>query len=739
MWLLPSAAVAVGLGSAAGIGRPRFAVALLAVTAVLISAALISRGPRAFAIAIVAIGTASASSAAIRSGAAADALLPMLKGRTVDVCGTVRGLRARSVEIRTETVTAAEKRWRTGEALRITAPNARRFGPGSRVCGRGRIAAPRDQRTEPPLLVARSVRSRGTGSPIRAAASRLRERFSEAALRALPRTQAGLLLGMTEGDVALIDAATMDDFRTTGLAHLVAVSGSNVAVVLACIMVLARSLIRHHRWLRVAVCLPPLVFFAFVTGLEPSVLRATVTAVIALVVTAEGRRSDGIRIASASFIVLVLASPELLVHPGFQLSFAATLGLILWAQPISQRIERRLPPGGVSSAVAMCIATTVAAQVAAAPLLAWHFGRIPVVGGLANLIVAPLAPVVMVGGSIALGVACIVPGMSVAPVLLRLLLDVILWSSHTFARLPLASIDASIVGGAALISALIASIGTSRRMRVASLAFLVAATGVLIGGRSAGTSCSGPEVVALDVGQGTAVLLRTDEVAVLVDGGPASGGVVSDLAAQGVDRLDAAFVSHPHADHTEGVVAVLDRLEVGRVLGPVTIGWRKGAEVVRAAERAKVPVSHVAAGEEFAFAADLRIEVLSPEAGPTPTFDEEQVHGHSLVLRARIGDATVLLPGDVGAAEEGRLVDADVAAAILVAPHHGSKDMDPRFFDAVDPELTVVTVGEHNRYGHPAPEAMREYTSHGSVVRTDEDGTISLCVVGEGVEVTTAR
>ncbi len=573
---------------------------------------------------------------------------------------------------------------------------------------------------------------------IRLAAGAVRARFSEVAQHALPRTQAGLLLGMTEGDVRLLDEGTIEDFRTTGLAHLVAVSGSNVAVVLVIVMLLARALIPRSRWLRGVVAVPPLIFFAFLTGLEPSVLRAVVTAGVALAVTAGGRLPDAIRLASVAFVLLVLATPELMFHPGFQLSFAATLGLILWARPLSERLERALPGGPLWTLLAVAVGTTVAAQLAAAPLLAWHFGRIPAVGGIANLLVAPLAPVVMIGGLVTLGLASVVSALDWLPATLRLVLDAILLSAQWFARAPAASLGMSVVAAFAVTSALALLAARSARARGAAAAcavlFGAASAGQMIGG----PACAGSSIVALDVEQGTAILLRSGGSAVLVDGGPDEGGVVYDLEEFGVNKLDAAFVSHPHADHTEGVARALERLDVGRVIGPVTLPWRKGGEVIAAARRAGVPVSDTAAGDVFSFG-DMRMEVVFPPPGPLPAYAEDEVHAHSLVLRAEVGGVTALLPGDIGVREEEEMMGEDVTAEVFVAPHHGSKDLSPEFVDLVDPKLTLVSVGADNRYGHPAPEALAAYARHGNVFRTDKDGSVMVCLNDTSAEVTTTR
>lgn len=744
MLTVVAAAGAVAAGTALGLGRGALAFPLTVSTlASLVAAAAVRRHRTAALVTVLlALGAGAGASASWRTQGSSAALLPSLAQRrvVVEACGGVRLRRPRSVEIQADVVEASGGTWSTREPLRVGGSRTRSLYPGRRICARGPLSPPRPGRKEAPLLSARDLRPAGTASRIRLAAAGVRREFSEAAQRALPRTQAGLLLGMTDGDVELMDERTTEMFRTTGLAHLVAVSGSNVAVVLVIVMLLSRALIPRGRWLRVLVASPVLVFFAFLTGLEASVLRAVFTAGVALAVTADGRTADAVRISSFAFVALVLTSPELLFHPGFQLSFGATVGLIAWARPLTERIERRLPPGRVWSAAAAAAATTVAAQAAVAPLLAWHFGRLPALGGVANLLVAPLAPVVMVGGSVTLGLASVAPALQWLPATMRLPLDAILLAARRFSEVPAASLGADVVAGLAVTAALATLLAPRGRARVAAATALVAAVAVTAGGAAArgGGLCPGAAAHALDVGQGTAVVLRTGDRSILVDGGPHPGGVVGDLQDVGIDSLDALFVSHGDADHAQGAADVLGRLEVDEVIGPEALPQGEGAEVVRAARRADVPVVVAAAGDSFDFGEELRVDVLWPAPGEVPVIEGEDLNAYSLVLRAHIGDATMLLPGDIGADEGAELVSEDVASPVLVAPHHGSKDLDGGFVEAVAPRLTVVTVGE-NRYGHPTPEAMEAYARHGSIFRTDEDGRVSICFRDDGVEVVTER
>jgi competence protein ComEC len=545
---------------------------------------------------------------------------------------------------------------------------------------------------------------------------------------------------MTDGDVALIDDATTRDFRTTGLAHLVAVSGYNVAVFLALVMLFVRAIAPRGRWLRVALAVPALVVFAFLTGLEPSVLRATVSAGVALAVVAGGRTTEALRSIAFAFVVLILASPEMLFDPGFQLSFGATLGIVVGSEPISARLLRILPDSRIGRAVAVGLGTTIAAQVSVAPLLAWHFGRIPGIGAFANVVAIPLAGLVMVGGMFTLSAASVTRFMDWAPAMMRLPLDAILASAHGFARLPAASIALSTLAAVAVTAALVVAFSRSARVRVCSAALAVVCVGV-VGGRSVARSgCDAPAVDALDIGQGTAVLLRTPGHAVLVDAGPADGGVVRQLKTLGVGRLDAIVVTHSHIDHALGAVSALRELEVGRVLGPPELRWAAGAQVIRAASVAGVPFEALVAGDAFDAGDALHVDVLWPEGEDPPPFDEDLVDRYSLVVRARLAAVGVLLPGDIRAEQQSELAeDGDVAAPILIAVHHGSKNLDAGFVEAVDPALTLVTVGAQNPYGLPAPEAIRAYSRHGRVFRTDQDGHVSVCVGDGRAEVMTER
>ncbi len=733
------AAICVGAGTAIGFGRPWLAVGSAIVVFVAVVGVVVFRRVL-FIGACIALVFASSASAAWRTAASSEALAPKLATTkaVVRACGVVDELGPHSVRLQIDRIVRRSQGWRVREPLRVSGRGAGKAHVGERVCATGGLRTARAGRDEPPLLVADTLDRLGTGSRLRSWSAAVRARYSDVAAHALPRKQAGLLLGMTDGDTALIDTSTTEDFRTTGLAHLVAVSGYNVAVFLAIVMVLVRFLVPRGRWLRIAAALPALVFFAFLTGLQPSVLRATVSAGIALVVGAGGRRADALRAASLAFALLILLAPEMLFTVGFQLSFGATLGIILWGEALASKILARSDARFVRAA-ASGLGTTVAAQIAVAPLLAWHFGRIPGLGGFANIVAIPLGGFVMLGGMATLTAASVFRVFAWAPATMRLPLDVILGSAHAFARIPAASLSMSVVAACAITAALAAFAVRSTRVRAASVGLAVVLFGASGGRAIGGPSCPGAFVAALDVGQGSAVLLHDGSHSVLVDTGPAAGGVVDQIRATGVNAIDAIYITHSHIDHALGAIDVLRRMRVGHLYGPAELVWQSGAQVIGEARRAGVPFDPVAEGDAIDAGA-IHVEVLWPSDRDLETFSQDAIDASSLVLKATIDGDRVLLPGDIRSPQQIALAAyEDVSAAVLVAPHHGSKDLDPAFPAAVGARMTLITVGQPNPYGLPAPEAVRSYAARGPVFRTDEDGRVLVCVDGADLQVMEQR
>lgn len=610
---------------------------------------------------------------------------------------------------------------------------------GQPVSGSGLLdALPRPAKEFEGYLLSRGVTAQlrvfdlvATGPPTNPAlglANAVREGFRRGTGAALSEREAGLLRGLAIGDTEDMDPELEEDFRATGLTHLLAVSGSNVALVVVPTLALTAHLgIRRSG--RVATAAAVLGLFALVTRWEPSVLRATAMAAIGLAAMWTGRpRRVGPALALA-VLVLLVADPPLATSVGFQLSVAATAGLASMAGPLASRL--RVLPRPVAAAAA----ATIAAQVAVTPLLLLRFGAVPTVTLLANVLAFPAVAVALFLGTGAAAVALLwLPAGEVVGRLAEIPLGYLIALADGMARFPLPTVTGG-VGIAAVgvaVAALVAwRLRRGRSPRTAATAVVVVAAVAWSSAPGAGPPAS-LTVTFLDVGQGDAAVIRTPEGAtVLIDAGPDPHQVATDLAALGVRRIDLAVATHAHADHVGGFPAVLARYPVQRLLEPGCPG--DSPLYVRSLDAARdegVPVRHPRGGQRVAVGR-LHIDVLGPDrcshGGSSPNDD-------SLVLRVTYGPAVVLFPGDAEVpAQQDLLSDGDpVRAAVLKVPHHGGDTSEPAFLAAVGAAVGVVSVGP-NDYGHPHPDVVSLLRERGVLLyRTDRAGDITVTFAADG-------
>jgi DNA internalization-related competence protein ComEC/Rec2 len=541
-----------------------------------------------------------------------------------------------------------------------------------------------------------------------------------------PDREAGLLLGLSLGDDSMLDPALGRDFRASGLSHLLVVSGGNVAMVLAPILALA-SVLHLSRWPRFALGLGVVVFFVVLTGAEPSVLRAGVMAGLTLFGVLLGRpRSTGTILAAGVFGLVVL-DPALVWSVGFQLSVAATAGMVALATPLADRI--RFPP----RPVALAAGATFAAQIGVTPVLLFHFHEVPTSTLLANVLAFPA-----VAPGMLLGLAAAGAGMVWLP-LGRLLAAVALVPlryletlADRAARAPVPWITGG--GMATLVVGLLIAAGfawwvrSGRRLPRPLLLGVIALAPALVwsGALSSGPP-SGLTVRFFDVGQGDGALLTSPGgVAILVDGGPDPARVAMELAALGVKRLDVVVASHPHADHVVGLPTVLSRIPVGLLLEPgCPDDSPDGLALADAIEAEDVAVRRPRAGDVLAVG-DVRLEILSPDRCWNGT--ESDTNNDAIVVRASLGEDSVLFATEPEEPAQQVLLDSgvDLTADVLKVPHHGAATSLESFFAAVDSEVAVVSVGE-NTYGHPVPEVLEWIRATGAeVLRTDVGGDVTV-------------
>ncbi|MDX6583497.1 MAG: competence protein ComEC [Solirubrobacterales bacterium] len=576
---------------------------------------------------------------------------------------------------------------------------------------------------------------------------RVRDRAQEALSSGTPPASAALLRGFVLGQDDRIDAGTVDEFKRSGLAHLLAVSGQNVvllAILAAALLSVAGAPIRA----RLLAILALIVVYVLVTGAGPSIQRAGVMGAAGVAAALAGRPRSRWYILLLAVAVTLGLNPRAAGDVGWQLSFAAVVGILLVCAPLA-RLLAGPDPRPPRRALAEAAALTISATLATAPLISLQFGVVSVVSLPANLAaVVAEAPVMWLGMLAA--AAGQLPWLPVEPItwLAGLLAAYIAQVAAWFARPGWAQVEIGVAGAGAL-AATYALLGggvvltlrwsarrrglspvparRARRRLALGLAACLAAAAALLPAPASESANPRPglRVSVLDVGQGDAILLQpADGEPVLVDAGPAEAGVAAELDARGIDGLAALFVTHADADHSGGAPDVLGAIGARHLLfcraDPRTIG---------AARAAGVETTRVGSG--FALrSGDLRMRVL----WPPPRAVRERVatgppNALSLVLLARWHRFRILLTGDAEA-ELAPVHPGDVD--VLKLAHHGSADAGlPALLAEAAPELAVISVGEHNPYGHPAPATLAALERAGvPVARTDVDGEITISVGG---------
>ena len=546
---------------------------------------------------------------------------------------------------------------------------------------------------------------------------------------------AGIVLGEDEG----LGQDLQDDFRASGLYHLLAVSGQNVMYIAFGLLGLGWLLGLSRLVVELGV-LAAILGYVMAVGWQPSVVRAGVAGALASLAWLAARPRDRWHFLAVGALVLLAWMPATLLEPGFQLSFAAVAGIFV-AVP---RIQRRLEGYPVPRPLGDVLALSLACGLATAPIAWLHFGAVPLYTVPANVLAAPVVAPLLGLGLIAAALEPVAPSAALALAWLNGWLAAYLaWCARFVAGLPFAQLTAgwSLVGLALIVLGSFAVARLRRPLRVAVVAAALAAVlltaGVVLGRQPALPAPTGLRVVFLDVGQGDAVLLQVPEGNVLVDQGPPEARVGRQLRQLGVRRLAALVLTHPQRDHVGGAADVLRRLKVDVVLDPGLVSESPDQAAALAAARTRsVPVRIVRAGSEFRLGR-LRLRMLWPvEPGP-PGADPND---YAVVMLASYGATDLVLPADAESNVTSRLSIS--AVEVLKVAHHGSADEGlPGLLDELEPHVAVISVGGGNDYGHPRSSTLGALAQVPELrlFRTDDDGRVVLESDGRAMRVTSER
>lgn len=557
-----------------------------------------------------------------------------------------------------------------------------------------------------------------------------------------------LLKGMVLGDDREVPGEVIEDFRDSGLLHMLAVSGQNVVLLALVVMMICRILL-IGRIPAAAIAALIVCLYVPLTGAGPSIIRAGIVGVLGLMAVIISRQTSPYHFLALAAAAILTLNPYSLLDPGFQLSFAAVLAIFLVAPALAAPLG--FLPGPLREAVTIA----AAAGLVTAPITLAHFQQVSLVTVPANVAAAPVAGVVMLLGVVSIIVS---PALPLAGWLLNAAASVctayLIEVAHLFAVAPGATYEGKSPGVVAIAlfyciltgmvvaarymqpGALLAIIRRRRPALAVAMVVVALLIGIAcMGGGQAGAPPQEFTVSILDVGQGDAILIQDPEGAtILIDGGPGSS-VTDRLQESGVTKLDAVILSHPHADHLAGLASVIDKYPVAAVYdagSPSSSPLYR--DFLKLIQEKGIAYSVLRQGRVLSFG-ELVMQVLSPGERQS----EDDMNANSIVIAASFRGLDILCPGD---AEGNVLAALDLPQVeVFKVGHHGSRDGQLKpVLDAIRPRVAVISAGTGNSYGHPAEDTLAKLKVAGAeTYRTDTQGTVRVILAGGHMEVQTGR
>ncbi|SFL32045.1 DNA internalization-related competence protein ComEC/Rec2 [Pelosinus propionicus] len=574
--------------------------------------------------------------------------------------------------------------------------------------------------------------------------------------RVMPPSHKAILVGMLFGGYGGIPRDVVVDFATTGIVHILSVSGSHIALVVGLITVLGKGIFRRFAFADQLIPLFAAIFitlYAVFCGLTPPVLRSLIMGLIGLGAVCFNREKDAAVALCLSVLGMLIYQPALIYDLSFQLSFTATAGLVFLNAQTVKILESTIP-----LYLARPLAVTIAAQLGVLPFLAWHFNSFSLSSFIANLFIVPIIEGIVILGLLGAFSSMIISVVGAAClVTCSLMISLVLQLAEWLADMPAAKLYVPSIGlaGSIVYYILVGWIYGYKPKNMLSLKDTLekwpqrSAVAVLMLVFCIIVYCAYPAPLSvhfIDVGQGDAALIITPHGrAILVDTGGTLGEstdfdigyrvLMPYLKHYGVLKIDYLFLTHGHQDHAGGAAGVAGEIPIKNIMLSRENYTRAVLNLLKAAPNS-VRIA-VYEGQKVEIDGAV-VNVLHADTGLSQKQPSNEV---SSVIQLRYGKHSFLFTGDLPAQGEDEMIHSGRAfsSTVLKVGHHGSKTSSTvKFLQAVNPEYAVISVGRNNSFGHPHEEVIDRLLFQGSkVYRTDEQGAIVFQTDGDTITVDT--
>jgi competence protein ComEC len=621
---------------------------------------------------------------------------------------------------------------------------------------------------------------RGQGVPPLQWIHSLRQRLAASLARVLPEPQGSLAQAILLGLRGNVPDSLSQAFSRTGTAHLLAISGLHMSIIIAIFLSLSIMLFGRRRSTYIWLTLGLTWLYALLAGMHPPIIRAAIMGSLFIIAAYLGRQGSAIIALAFAAAVMVGIQPGLLWSISFQLSFLAMAGLVLlypylqtWGRSgVARVFGDRQTLAAAGNMIADVFAASLAAIAAVAPLIAYNFGIVSLVGLPATFFALPALPFIIITSAL-VAIAGLVASVAAQILgwLAWLFLSYLVLLVRGFDALHYSSLNVGnisfwyVLGYYAILAGVIAFLHYRTRLadfssKLASVMHKVAQgiprsrlgfspkwlvlplllVAILVWSVALTMPDDKLHVNFLNVGQGDAILIQTPNGQdILIDGGPDPQKISLELSKKIPfwDRtIDLVVSTQPQADHVTGLVEVLQRYNVGQVLeSGVSYNSSIYQEWRSLVEDSGIEHNLACAGEDIDLGDGIRMEVLNPPASLWEGTSDD-VDNNGVVLRLSWGNVSFLFTADIRAEAEFELIGqrASLRSTVLKIAHHGSDtSTSEHFLAAVDPEVAVICVGADNPFGHPSSDVLdrlNDRLGQDSVYRTDENGTLEFITDG---------
>lgn len=576
--------------------------------------------------------------------------------------------------------------------------------------------------------------------------------------KVLSKEYAGLLSGMLVGETTDISDKTTDNFRSSGISHLLAVSGSNVALIIAFSNLIIIKMFgkRYSDFISIVF----VIFFVLISGASPSVLRAGIMAILNITANIISRKSDSITNLISSAFFILIANPLAILNVGFLLSFAGTVGILIFSTEMKNFISKYIKIDFISENISL----NFSAQIIILPINLYFFNSISIIGFVANLFIVPVTSILTFLGILLLVITFVsIKWAKILIVLVNPILKYIIVMSEFFSKFDFLNLSLpkpspiiiiifylllfleydNYINKKQIYLIRISNMSRSNlNRRIKKYVYVIFIALIVISSTIKAFPKRYVELTAIDVGQGDSFLMVSKNgTRILIDGG---GSETSDydvgqnilmpyLLSRGYMKIDYIFVSHAHADHIDGIYTVLNNFKVKKVfISTYLKNDEKIKKLKEIATKNHVKIMNVKEGD-FIKIDNIEFKILYP----SEDIVDLNINNLSMIIKAKCNNKTILFTGDAETEVEEILLKKYAKeilnADILKVGHHGAKTSSSEaFINAVSPKMSLISVGKDNNYGHPNNGVVERLEKAGKVLMTSKLGETNLRIYDNG-------